>query len=383
MLSAKMDVMKPLFDSVNGIHLTAYVKNQGNVSDLKDEIQNAIESAHEHLALAMTPHEISQFLAPIVLFQEDGKRLKEFKGSIGLFRTEKSFRALSLPMDIESSCIVADTFHVKPLLKWMQVDRDFLLLGLEAGSASLYQGNLYGIKHVDTVIYPESIRCRDDEKEQLRFSEQIGRKYKLRETMEWLNTWVMSLTSAVQPRLFIAGKNDLTRSLLQVLQYENTSSVPIRVSFNHHKVPDIANQIRLVLKEEAKKHFERVLLEFHSAADSSAAKGNVFAIAKAAAAGKIKKLLITDSIRIFGKMNRKNGDLKLNGHDLDHEDDDILDDIAQTVLSYGGEVTVASRAEIPRGRPILAIMEDQSEAEAMIGRNSQVQSSSYEERGVV
>ena len=43
---------------------------------------------------------------------------------------------------------------------------------------------------------------------------------------------------------------------------------------------------------------------------------------------------------------------------MDHEDDDILDDLAQIVLSQGGEVIVASKNEIPKGRPILAILDD-------------------------
>ncbi len=44
--------------------------------------------------------------------------------------------------------------------------------------------------------------------------------------------------------------------------------------------------------------------------------------------------------------------------DLNHEDDCILDDLAQMVLSQGGEVVIAKRSEIPKGRPILAILDD-------------------------
>ena len=41
------------------------------------------------------------------------------------------------------------------------------------------------------------------------------------------------------------------------------------------------------------------------------------------------------------------------------QDDDILDDLAQTVLASGGEVVVASKDELPKGRIILAILKHQ------------------------
>lgn len=91
------------------------------------------------------------------------------------------------------------------------------------------------------------------------------------------------------------------------------------------------------------------------------AKKNIFQIAKAAVQGRIKKLIIADGINIFGKVDKKTGGLAIHPVDLDHEDDDILDDLAQTVLASGGEVVIAPREEIPKGRPILAIIEHSSE----------------------
>ncbi len=67
---------------------------------------------------------------------------------------------------------------------------------------------------------------------------------------------------------------------------------------------------------------------------------------------------MTDEMSIFGTIDKKTGGLALHSFDLDHEDDCILDDLAQMVLSQGGEVVIAKRDEIPKGRPILAILDD-------------------------
>ena len=73
----------------------------------------------------------------------------------------------------------------------------------------------------------------------------------------------------------------------------------------------------------------------------------------------MKKLIVASEIKIFGRLDKNTGGLAIHPFDLDHEDDDILDDLAQTVLASGGEVVVASKDDIPKGRPALAIVEDQ------------------------
>ncbi len=99
------------------------------------------------------------------------------------------------------------------------------------------------------------------------------------------------------------------------------------------------------------------MVEFYHAEDLNMANKNIYQIAKATMEGKVKKLIIADGICIFGKVDRKTGSLQIHPAHLDHEDDDILDDLAQEVLSKGGEVVVAARDEIPKGRPILAILD--------------------------
>ena len=113
-----------------------------------------------------------------------------------------------------------------------------------------------------------------------------------------------------------------------------------------------------ILKEESRKNLERSLLEFRFAEEGNRTKKNIFQISKAVVQGKVRKLIVTDELSIFGKIDPITGGLVI--HPFDHEDDCILDDLAQMVLSKGGEVVIAKRNEIPKGRPVLAILEDKS-----------------------
>ena len=150
----------------------------------------------------------------------------------------------------------------------------------------------------------------------------------------------------------------MTTSFLNDCRYENTERKAAWPSFSPEKSVEICAAIRAHLKNEAKEDLKRAIVEFYHADDLNLAKMNIFEIARAAVKGKVRKLIIADGITIFGKIDKKTGGLSIHPAHLDHEDDDILDDLAQEVLAKGGEVVVATQNEIPNGRPILAIVEN-------------------------
>lgn len=332
MLSSKHTTLKPLLESQNGVHLTAYLVNRGDLIDLKSQLKTVMLESRDCLNDAMSSEEVQRFLEPLDSLLDDARMLKRINGTIGLFRTFDSFRVLNVPVDVEFSCQVATSFHVKPLLRWLQADREFLLLGLEKDCARLYLGSQNSFKLVDSVLFPESGMA--------------------------INDWLNELTVSTRPKLFVAGEKSLVAGLHRHLDYKNTIRTPIANSFGKHNVSDICADIRTILKKESKMALERSLLEFKVLGGDKRLQRNIFQISKAVIQGKVRKLLVTDEMSIFGTIDKKTGGLALHPFDLDHEDDCILDDLAQMVLSQGGEVVIAKRDDIPNGRPILAILDD-------------------------
>lgn len=355
MLASKKTTLKPILESKEGIHLTAYLVNRGELIDIKSQLRATISEAYEWLDSAMTSEERNKFLEPLDSLLNDARILRQMKGNIGVFRNENSFRILNIPIGIEYSCQVASSFHVKPLLRWLQGDHEFLLLGLEKETAHLYLGSQASFKHVDSILFPNFFKMRDYSRKETERQNKILEA----ETFSWLNDWILEITKHSSPKLFVAGEPSLVDALNRKLKYKNSVKNPISNSFNKNVAIACAQNIRKILKEEAKKSMEKVLLEFRFAEESNRSKKNIFQIAKAVVQGKVRKLIVTDELNIFGKIDRKTGGLAIHLFDQDHEDDCILDDLAQMVLSQGGEVLVAKRDEIPKGRPILAILDDE------------------------
>lgn len=358
MLASKKTTLKPILESKDGIHLTAYLVNRGDPIDIKSQLRTTISEAFEWLDTAMTSEERNKFLEPLESLLNDARIFKQIKGNIGIFRNEDMFRILNIPINVEQSCQVASSFHVKPLLRWLQGDQEFLLLGLEKDSAHLYLGSQASFKLVDSILFPEffKVRITGDNYESTKTARQT--KLKEAETFSWVNDWILGLTKRSNPKLFVAGEPSLVEALNRKLKYKNVLKTPISNSFNKSSAIASAQNIRKILKSESKMLLEKALLEFRFAEESNRSKKNIFQIAKAVVQGKVRKLIVTDEINIFGKIDHNSGGIAIHPFDQDHEDDCILDDLAQMVLSQGGEVVIAKRDEIPKGRPILAILED-------------------------
>ncbi len=345
MLTSKQDQIRPLLESKDGIHLTIYLVNRGDLIDLKLQLRTILCEAYEWLDSAMPLDERRKFLEPVESLLDDARIFQKMKGNIGLFRNSSSFRILNIPVEVEQSCQVATSFHVKPLLRWLQGDQEFLLLGLEKGGAHLYLGSQDSFKLIDSVIFPK------------KQNQLLGKV----ETFEWINDWIMALTKKSKPLLFFAGAPQSIQSLTARLEYKKRMNNPIAPSFSQNQAGQLCQVIRKILKQESRKAIQKSLQEFRFAEAGNRAKKNIFQISKAVVQGKVKKLIVTDELSIFGKIDLKSGGLAIHPFDLDHEDDCILDDLAQMVLSQGGEVIVAKRDEIPKGRPILAILDDDGE----------------------
>jgi hypothetical protein len=352
MLNSKKLTLAPLLESANGIHLTVYLVNNGDIIDFKSQLRESINHSYEWLYPAMTPKEAECFLEPLYSLLEDARVIQQMTGNIGLFRKEDSFRILNIPIEIEPAVHVATSFHIKPLLKWLQNDREFILIGLAKNHAWIYSGSQYSLKLVDSAPIPDFSFALKTESQQLA----------AKETVHWLNEWIFKLAKKNKPKLFFAGNPKLIETIGQSLEYKNKFRTSVAKEFQQSHLGEYCNSIRDFLADESNNIFERTLMEFRLAEAENRATKNIFQISKAVVKGKVKKLIVTDELCIFGKIDKKSGGLAIHPFDLDHEDDDILDDLAQMVLSQGGEVIVAPRDKIPKGRPILAIL-GQNEAE--------------------
>jgi hypothetical protein len=257
------------------------------------------------------------------------------------------------------SCIVASSFHVKPLLKWFQSDQKFLLLGLGENEAHLYAGSQYTLSKLDSLPYRDERLSFDIT---LKGARRLTPLQRIRPLMAFVHEWLEQLTRDDKPRLFVAGERHLTDVFIRSRYYRNIEKNPVWSSFNENQVPMIVDVIRKMnRREQMLKHDKSFFASRHR--QRSTSLNDLGMIAEAAAQGTVRRLFVSEHQQIFGTFDIHTGRIKIHPEDLNHEDDDLLDDIAQAVLASGGEVIIASPEQMPSGSPALAVIDQRVERE--------------------
>ncbi len=382
MLSEKRNALRSLIESSDGVHLTAYLVNHGDTNDLRLQLTETLKNAADNLRPVLSRQDRTRFLKPIRAMLDDSRVLGTLRGNVGIFRAHNSFRVLHVPVDVEQVCSIATTFHVKPLLRWLQSDRDFLLVGIEKGVVHLYQGSQHALKHVDSLALSQDfsdvplLRSRfsfwTKKDDTSKISSEVG---------HWLEDWLSTLAKHSKPKLFFAGRKNISDFLKSELAYRNIAKNPQWSSFKTKYLGKICAEIRNEIACDAEKYLERSFLEFQHANNLDLTESNIFSISKAAIQGRVKRLMIAGEINMFGKLNPVTGDLVLHKKDLDHEDDCVLDDLAQTVWAQGGKVVVASQKQIPGGHAVLAITDPADPEMRIKTAKPPSYSSKYQEQG--
>lgn len=338
MLAAKRSGLLPILSSKNGFHVTGYISNNKDVASVETRTKKLIEETYEFLQPVMEPDLLSKFLEPMRGLMGNVGTLTAMQGNIGIFRNEKSLRVICVPLEVKDTCIVATSFHVKPLLKWLQTERDFHLVALDNTTAHLFKGDSSSFIQISSFQFGED--------------ESIDNGTRL---LHWLRTH----RGPAAPDLFVMCQPAVADGQLSKESRRNLfsdASLSFDRPFDRESLVKTCSEIRSIFVQRAKWHLQKSLIEFSVAEDESRVAKNIFQISKAVARGEVRKLMIASDTSVFGKIDPKSGGLEINPCHFDHEDDDILDDLAQAVITQGGEVIVATEEEMPKHRIAMAIL---------------------------
>jgi hypothetical protein len=102
----------------------------------------------------------------------DGFFWQHQSDGLAVFLSRELCRSYRLPIDFEVLVVVAERFHIKPLLPLLSGDGQFYVLALSQDEVRLLQGTRYSVSEVDLRDLPESLAEAlrwDDPERQLQF----------------------------------------------------------------------------------------------------------------------------------------------------------------------------------------------------------------------
>lgn len=277
--------------------------------------------------------------------------------------------------ELPSKAVVAETFHLKPLLDDLQQNRTYNILVISADEAVLlnctggrgtethtflfHQGqhsNSIHWKHQDETETSQIPHLKSHLRGRGLQDNQFKKKSGVKLFLRWIEAKISKengyktfpLLVFTNEALFHAYKEISTHPHLTHIRIDSTKGVP--------RMEALIHQANLQIQKDVSQHKSLSAAEVESLARKKMVIDDLVKISRAALNGKVKTLFLRDNIEIWGQLHRKSAQITFHEKQLTSKDDDILDDIACEVIRHGGEVIVLTSKDMPSPSPAAAIL---------------------------
>jgi hypothetical protein len=286
---------------------------------------------------------------------------------LAIFSSPKRFELYELQRSVPELNIVADSFHIKPLIRILQSADRYQILCLTRHDAKLYEGNRDALDPVEMTDVRSTAADVPgaDRSPPTQMVGSYGTRAGVGGTaIHHGHEPKTDVVEADMVRFFRA----VDRGILE--HHSRPSGLPLMLAAlpeNHQAFREISqnpfltddgimlNPDSLSLDELRECAWDKVAplyltrLEslkekFRTARAQQSGSGDLADVAKAAIAGRVETLLIESDRVVPGTLDRTAGSIR---PATDPHIDDMLDDLAELVLSKGGEVVVVPRERMP------------------------------------
>ncbi len=331
--------------------------------------RNLVKQLDQSLQEKYSTDEIRPLLEPFEVLSLDHNFWNHATDGLVVFGARGLFRVFGLQRPLPELAVVADSFHIKPLLSYLQSADRFQVLAINLHEIKLFEGNRDALDEI--ALAPGVPRT---------LTETAGEE--LTEPHQTVASYGGTGGASVAMRHGHGGKKDemdidekrffhrIDRAILE--SHSQPSGLPLilaalpehqghfrKHSQNHFLLddginvnPDTLSMTEFrehawsIFQPQYQARLAALADEFAVAKSKGLGQEDVKQVAEAAAAGRIATLLLEADRQIPGRIDGSTGQVEF--RDLRHpEVDDLLDDLGELVLKTGGRVVVVPADRMP------------------------------------
>ena len=292
--------------------------------------------------------------------------------SMAILGDEEECIVYKLPVNVKSLAIVSDSFYIKPLLRSFQSNGHYHVLGLNRDNFVLFEADRYGITEIP-------VDARDATMEGVLGTEKtaphlsvasIGgdqsmyhghggakdeRKVDQEKFFRHVDTFVLEQYSNKQKIPLILVSPDEHQGEFRKLSKNNyLIDEGIKIDGDALDKKNLYEKVQDVIQELFKKELKDRMATFSEAHAKDLGSDDVVQIGRAIAEGKVASLYLEENTVHPGRFDPQLGTV-VQGEIADPRVGDVYDDMAEVVLSRGGEVLILEKDEMPTERDLAAV----------------------------
>jgi hypothetical protein len=335
---------------------------------LVEKLKLSLEQAHPAA-------EVRRLLEPFNALANDHAFWNHVLDGLAVLGGPGLFRVFLLQRPVPELAVVADTFHTKPVRRFLQTIDRYQVLGLSRHRARLYEGDRNSLDEIE--LAPEVPRTITDLGDQFSDPQSTvswyggaggssmpvheGHRGKKEEADNETARFFRAVDRAVFEHhsrrsglpLILAALPEHHHLFRRVSH--NTHLLDVGLPFNPEgmAIEKLRERAWLVVEPQHRALQSKWVEEFAVAQSRGLGSDEISQVAEAAAAGRVAMLLIESDRELPGRIDRATGRIKA-AHLGDPDIDDMLDDLGEMVVGKGGHVVVMAAERMPVGTGLAA-----------------------------
>lgn len=343
----------------------------------KDPIvfKNLLRDIENSLSQKYEKEFISSILQPLQELEQDTNFWNNTSDGIAVLASKDTSIVYNLQSPVQEFAAVANSFHIKPLIKAFQSIENYHLLGLSRDKFTLYQGNRFGFSEValpaDTPRTLEEVLGKQLTDPYLSHGSYGGTgsqpmyhghgdvKQEIDNDTEkffrYVDHFVMeNFSKPSKLPLILVSLTEHQTEFKHISNNRYLIEAGINNSYDSLKMDELTSKALEIIKPINDKKIQKLVESFKEAETKSFGSSDLAQVAEATFNSRVETLLIEENRIVPGGIDYNTGKLEF-GDINDPECGDILDDIAELVLLRKGKVVILPKDKMPNQTGVSAI----------------------------
>ncbi|XZE17811.1 hypothetical protein SH449x_003090 [Pirellulaceae bacterium SH449] len=353
------------------LYMPTHRRHPENQQD-RIRFRNLLQALDNTLEKMYPDHKLEDVLVELRKLSHDANFWNHRTDGLGILFAPGVYEQFDLQRPVEELLVIADSFHIKPLLRLLQATDRYQILGLNRHEAKLYEGNR---DTLDEIEMGDGVPATVDEALGSELSEPhltvasyggSGGQAHGVPSMHHGHGHKKDEVDNDNERFFRA----IDRSILE--HHSQGAKLPLvlaalpehhdlfhKVSHNPYLVAEgikldpqsismerLCTEAWLVMEPHYQQQIASLVDSFHESQSRQLGASDLMDIAQALIVGRVGTLLVEGDRQVSGQLDTATGAIEfnnLNGSNVE----DLLDDLAELTLRMGGDVTVIPTEQMP------------------------------------
>lgn len=363
------DLVRPREGPCVSIFLPTHRRIDGADED-RIRFKNLVGEARDRLEEVAGKRAATRLMKPVVDLEGSTLWRGRLDG-LAVFSAADGLRWFRVPMELPERVAVSDTFHVRPLVRYLQTRRRFQVLALARNGCRLFAGTSQDLIQHDLKAMPasvEEVAGTPQDREgptmhraggHLRFHGNAAPRSEREDLARYFRKVDEVVTQALRDEnapVVLAGIDRHMAIYRSVSRLRNLAADGAAGSFDRTPPDKLHARVLPIAESALRRREDDAVGEYRRAERAGLAIEELENIGPAAVQGRLRILFIARGRIADGRFDRTTGEVKLTARKKGAVVDDVLDDIAESVLIRGGEVLVLEKDAMPTANVAAAVM---------------------------